>query len=477
MSRESSRRAFLFSAPAFGGGYVRPADWLPLAMPTEESIVVLAAVLEQGGRLEVSFATGITVDWGDGSAPQHINAYTLTTHVYDWLDLAPSTLTSRGYRQAIITITPDVELVDAYFETFYGGVRFLDLAVQAPSLTSLQLPGPSWLERLRIGPNSIVTLGNLGGSALQELEIDATTITGLLATAGGMTSVEMPQGLVDICSGLLTQVQGLAGAGWRNVVVSFPVVTSLADAFGACRQLATIRIPDAGVCTNFSGMFNQCDILELVDIDTSAGTNFSNMFNSCYQLRSVNMDTSAGINFNSMFNGCPCDPSNLDFGAAETMYGFMWGGGPQGGVTVDAPNCIDYKRAFSSFNGTSVTLNASSADTSDIQDPDSGTFAGVFSGAGQLTSVTLIGATQVFTGPKIGCDYTALTHSALVYIINHLQNRSVGFTLDVDGAGVGYGVLDVSEVVAAATLTVAEVAVATARRWKIWDGTSFITGI
>ena len=90
------------------GGWVRPADWvtLPTVLDGDQKIVMLVAVFNTTNFLAFSATGDYTVDWGDGAAPTNYSSGTTAQKSFAWSDYSPSTLTSQGFRQAVVTITP-----------------------------------------------------------------------------------------------------------------------------------------------------------------------------------------------------------------------------------------------------------------------------------------------------------------------------------------------------------------------------------
>lgn len=160
-----------------GGGavrrepYVRPADWLTLTIPTgsEEKFVGLFGVHDHDSNyLAMSFSGAYTVDWGDGSAPEDYSSGATAEHKYDWDDLSPSTLTSRGYRQAIVTVTPqsgqqltviNLQKMHSRSNLTYGYTPlWLDVAINGPNLTSIYIGGGA----VNLSALEVCTIGNVG---------------------------------------------------------------------------------------------------------------------------------------------------------------------------------------------------------------------------------------------------------------------------------------------------------------------------
>ena len=98
------------SAPG-AGGWTRPVDWLALpdVVEGDEKFVGLYAVYDHDSNFVALRCRGdYTVDWGDGTI-ENVADNVTAQHVYDSDDyntLGKDTECSRGYRQAIITVTP-----------------------------------------------------------------------------------------------------------------------------------------------------------------------------------------------------------------------------------------------------------------------------------------------------------------------------------------------------------------------------------
>ena len=92
------------------GEWVRPSDWL--AMPTvtsaEQKFVGLHAVFPEGNNFcAFLFRGAYTVDWGDGVVEDFADNVK-AEHEYDYSAISNATLTSRGYKQVIVTVSPAV---------------------------------------------------------------------------------------------------------------------------------------------------------------------------------------------------------------------------------------------------------------------------------------------------------------------------------------------------------------------------------
>lgn len=108
MSHGFARHGLAVTPPSgAGGAWVRPSDWLALTTPdiSEQKIVGLHAVLPGNNWVAFTLSGAYTVDWGDGVTENFAAGVTAYRNLA-WSSYNTSTLTARGYRQAIITITP-----------------------------------------------------------------------------------------------------------------------------------------------------------------------------------------------------------------------------------------------------------------------------------------------------------------------------------------------------------------------------------
>ena len=253
------------SAPGMGSGgtptedWVRPADWitLPTLVDGDEKVVGVYAVYNHDSNFVAFRCSGAyTVDWGDGGAPEDVAASTTAEHCYDSDDyaaLGAGTDCSRGYRQALITITPQagqsLTAVSLNYKHSQSGLntyrsQWLDISVAGGNITSLAVGGAvGWL------------------AMLEQFTFVGTVSAGLTTTAG---------------------------------------------MFNGCYSLQSVPLFDTGSVQNMSFMFNDCRSLQSVPLfDTADVASMGNMFNNCYSLQSVPLfDTADVTSTGNMFNGC-----------------------------------------------------------------------------------------------------------------------------------------------------------------------------
>ncbi len=157
-------------------GYQRPIDWLDLPTVTagQQKIVGLCAVYEdEPNYIAFTIVGSYTVDWGDGSSVQNISSGVRAEHLLSWSGCPSSTLTSEGFRQAIVTVTMQSanNLTTARFDRPHTSSGFamtqqpwLDIRMSAPNCTRFGL-GDEWvsdssrLQRFEwVGTNQVTNL-------------------------------------------------------------------------------------------------------------------------------------------------------------------------------------------------------------------------------------------------------------------------------------------------------------------------------
>ena len=139
--------------------YTRPSDWLDLPVVNEgdEVIYMLVAVYENSTNDIVFSVRGdYTVDWGDGNIVNYdsnsTNVYGddfKVVHSFDWNDIDPSTLTSEGYRQVIVKVTPQVAGELTYFNNSYGFYQS-SIGIGYSGLLDMKMAGQN-INYLRVG--------------------------------------------------------------------------------------------------------------------------------------------------------------------------------------------------------------------------------------------------------------------------------------------------------------------------------------
>lgn len=335
--------------------WTRPADWI--AMPSltpnvDKKIHIIAAVFNSGSNI-MSFScwgtgTGITVDWGDGLGAVNYN-YTSgtvnTNYNISWSNISSSTVTSQGYRQALITITAQagstITRMGLTSSSSSAGnwqtSNFTDVAVCNSDIvcftasglsgangTSTTTPNTNWslLERV-----NLVQVGTL--DLAQYMFYNCTSLRNVsspLTFASNMTSV---QSMFDGCTSLQTAPTVVA-TGCATMVNMFAGCTSLLDCgsfdslgsanvtqidigqmFLNCHSLETIpAFPyNARYNYSYSSTFDGCYSLRnipIIDMTGFTGAFGTSTFRNCYNLRTIRLVGTLPntVNANSMFQNC-----------------------------------------------------------------------------------------------------------------------------------------------------------------------------
>jgi len=369
-------KAYLGSKPLFttdtaslSSAWVRPYDWLALPSAASGTVKALHAVFNSPTNFAaVKFSTSnganYTIDWGDGIVESAANN-TVINHNYDWNNVSSATITSGGYRQAIVTITPPAgaSFSQCSMSEKYTGVSipannlystgWLDMEINLPNLASGQrlFIGNSslrcgYLERVNITSwGNITSLNNLFYScvALRQInsaEWNMTNITNasfmffqcfslqyIDASTWNTANVTTFAGFVRACYGLME----IKCSNWNmaNVTdLSFFAftcyalakldvtnwnasnVTTIANAFVGCNAITELNIGSWNLAkvTNATQAFQDCFSLRKTGITTlslPACTNTQAMFNNCNTLVSTGtINLSASTNCTNMYQNC-----------------------------------------------------------------------------------------------------------------------------------------------------------------------------
>jgi len=314
--------------------WVRPSDWL--AMPTgitasDQIFVGLHAVIEDNDNyvafLFTTSAGQYEVDWGDGSTPTLHNSNTVAQYQYDFATVSSSTLTSRGYKQAIITVTP----VSGNLLTCNFQQRFVTSPVQNQAYSTgfldciLSMPNASTGSSINLGGNTvrhsycerfdIKTIGNTSGilglfsqfRVLQSVPLfDTSNIADMRSMFSGcilLKSVPLfNTGSVIFTSNMFDSCRSLITVPLFNTIS----VTAMGNMFANCSSLKEVPLFDTSNVTTMQGMFNGCQSLKTVPLfNTLSVNNMTSMFGNCFCLQSIPLfNTSNVTNMNAMFEIC-----------------------------------------------------------------------------------------------------------------------------------------------------------------------------
>lgn len=342
----------------------RPDYWIPLpaVSRSEQKIVGRFGVFKgasgaTGASADSNWVAftcrgAYVVDWGI-TTPARPNGFTQAfadntraQFQYNYNDLPDSTTTPIGYRQAIITITPQAgqNLTQALFNQMPTGLSFsafqypewLEFKMSVPNMTTLTFSGLHHLKQVEfIGPTNI-SYGFAAGAGIFASCLGLERVIGTEWTQNVTDGIRMfsncnslrtlplldtrkmtsQYGMFNECYSLHTfpciDTSKLTSFSYFMLnaysLVELPFLnTSSATHMNAfltgSRSLESIPPLDCSKVTNFGveyGMFQSSGIKKLPFINTSSGTNFNSMFNGCLRLKEIPLlDTSKGQNFNA----------------------------------------------------------------------------------------------------------------------------------------------------------------------------------
>jgi surface protein len=317
----TSQNRFTLGVPD-ESGWVRPSDWLPLPAigGGEQKFVGLHAIFPEGNNFcTVRFTTSTgqyQVDWGDGSSPTLHNSNTTAEYTYDYstYDTGNTTLTSRGYKQAIVTVTPvSGNFTGCDFRNRFTGQNqaystgWLDVTLSLPNAGSggtVQFGGVtvrhSYVERaiiLTIGAcTSIVSMFNNCRSLQSVPLFNTASVTSMGSMFQSCTSLQsvpfFNTANVTVMSGMFSGCSSLRSVPLFNT----SSVTTMASMFSTCSLLRSVPLFNTSSVTTMASMFLNCFLLEFVPLfSTATVTNMESMFNSCQSLQNIPALSTAAI--------------------------------------------------------------------------------------------------------------------------------------------------------------------------------------
>jgi surface protein len=305
---------------------------MPTVNSTQQTFVGLYAVIENSDNFaSFLFTTDIgqyQVDWGDGTVDL-VNSNVNAEHQYDFAtyDTGNTTLTSRGYKQVMITVTPvSGNLLTCNFQQRYVTVPaqnqiystgFLDCILSMPNAntgTSIVFGGGTvrhtYVERVNVltigGCTSMVSMFNTC-FLLQSVP--------LFNTANVTNMGNMFRGCFSLQSVSLFNTANVTNMdsmfNLNNSLQSVPLfntvnVTTMQSMFSGCNSLQSVPLFNTANVTSMVAMFLGCSSLQSVPLFNTANvTSMGSIFNNCPSLQSVPLFNTASVtNMSVMFNGC-----------------------------------------------------------------------------------------------------------------------------------------------------------------------------
>jgi len=246
------------------------------------------------------FSGAYTVDWGDGVV-ENVADNVKAEHEYDYASISNATLTSRGYKQVIVTVTPQVgqNLTTINFQQRYTGQN--------------QPYATGWLDVTGSFPNagSGATI-TFGGSTVRNGYVEQVTILTIGACTNMLSMFQNCYSLQSVPlfnTALVTTTQAMFQNCYSLQSVPLfntALVNTMQLMFAFCYSLKTIPIFNTASVTNMQTMFQSClSLIEIPLLNTILLQNMVGTFQDCNSLQRIaSLNTGAVTNMNAMFFQC-----------------------------------------------------------------------------------------------------------------------------------------------------------------------------
>lgn len=290
--------------------WTRPSDWLPMptVLPTEQTFVGLYAIFPSANNFAAfrfDTSTGdYQVDWGDGTVTTHASN-DIAEHTYDYAtyDTVNTTLSTRGYKQAMIVVMPLTgNLTDCNFQ-------FRRTTTPAQN----QAYATGFLDCILSMPNAIggvnLTFGGLTVTHRYVERFDIKTIGDcnlLISLFSNCTSLQSVPLFntenVIIMNSMFSNCASLQSVPLFNTAS----VQSFNNTFAQCSALKSVPLFNTENVTNINGLFRNCTSLQSVPLfNTENVTEMGNTFVNAASLQSIPLLNTASVqNFNQTFRAC-----------------------------------------------------------------------------------------------------------------------------------------------------------------------------
>ena len=326
--------SFILPQMQVSNEWQRPSDWLPMPTnitATDQTFVGLHAVIENSDNYcAFSFTTSAgqyRVDWGDGNVTLH-NSGTIAQYQYNYATVSNSTLSSRGYKQAMIKVTPvSGNLLGCNFQQ-----RFVTTPVQNQAYSSgfleciLSMPNASSGNSITFGGTTTIRHAYCEKVDIKTIG-NATNIVNMFNNCYSLQSVPLfntinVTSMINMFSGCFS-LQSVPLFNTQNVISmslmfyacyslqSVPLfntqnVTDMGSMFFGCYSLQSVPLFNTQKVTTMQQMFQNCFSLQSVPLfNTQNVTSMNNMFQNCYSLNFIpNFNTALVTNFTTFANGC-----------------------------------------------------------------------------------------------------------------------------------------------------------------------------
>ena len=306
--------------------YVRNPELLelPTLVDGDEEILILQKVYEEGENwLVVQIQGAYEVDWGDGDVTTHTSGSKAYKSV-NWSGVSSSTLTSGGYRQSIVRITPQA----GQQLTVFNGAQPITEDPLAPNsnVISIKMAGQNFnilstafstfvcLEDFEfVGSNSATNMNNMFANCYNLKKVyqldtsSATNLSSLFVTCYNL--LEVPQLNLASCTTFSSAFYNCTNLTYIPTIdLSNSPLTNLNQSFRNCLKISKMPVKNTEKITNFLYTFSGMENMTSIEgITFSAATNLNSTFYLSYNLERIKplaWPTNYVGSFNSTFNGC-----------------------------------------------------------------------------------------------------------------------------------------------------------------------------
>ncbi len=307
----------------------RPSDWLtmPELVNGDQGFISVNSVYEHGSNFLAFtiFGGNYRVDIGDGNGPVDVNAGTQFEANLNFDDYNSSTLSTRGYRQALIVVTPQTgqTLTSASMSKVHSAAlvnhttQYLDIVFAGNGFTSISFNGSSpsmSLERIRfVGDCSLNTALFMcyNCRALCRLEIsDSSSITTYQSALQGCSSMaghpDLSMASAINISSLYYQSNGLARLAFNDLVN----VTSATSVIRSCEKVESLALNGSDSIESLqTACYGAKNLQEFIMSSAVGVTNTTNAFGLCPALGKVLLP---GITVSVSVASCKMSAQALD---------------------------------------------------------------------------------------------------------------------------------------------------------------------
>lgn len=318
----------ILSSSSNTSSYVRPADWLtlPIVVSGEQKVVLLHAVFDHDSNFcAFQCASNYTVDWGDGTSNNYAaNVSAFKVFDYNYAGFIGTECT-RGYRQAIVTITPQatfnltkLDLNIKYSASLANGLanQWLDIKMAGVNFNILSISSTisqsKWLEQFDfIGTNAIPSLNGCFRNAVslkKVVNLYSNNVTVFQEMFSGCSSLTtLPTLNISSIFTILEFIQSTSVQKASFMTsISPTVIANSGRLFYLANGLIEVPLIDTSATTTLGFYFSSCNNLKVIPLlNTSNNTSLSQFAsNSGVQLIEA-LDCNLVTNFGSWVNNCP----------------------------------------------------------------------------------------------------------------------------------------------------------------------------